>query len=69
MWKGVLQAELVEFLKDNAERPDQNFARQYKEHYMTSIDERLKEIDDIDNNFWDTLNRSRRHTVATLEQR
>lgn len=69
MWKGVLQAELVAFLKDNAKRPDQNFARGYQERYMTDIDERLKEIDNIDNNFWDTLNAKRRHTVATLEQR
>lgn len=69
MWKGVLQAELVKFLKDNAERSDQSFARQYQEHYMTGIDKRIKEIDDIDNNFWDTINRRRRVTALTLEPR
>lgn len=68
MWRGVLQSELVEFLKDNAERPDKVLARQYQLHYMTSIDERLKEIDDIDNNFWDTVNRMRRHNAATLAE-
>lgn len=68
MWKGVLQAELVDFLKGNAKRPDQKFARMYQEHYMTIIDKLLKEIDDIDNNFWDTLNR-RRRTALTLPSR
>lgn len=67
MWKGVLQAELVNFLKGNAERSDKEFASHYKEHYMTDIDKRLKEIDDIDNDFWDTLNRMRRVTALTLE--